>query len=117
MGKGDEEGAGGAVGALDAGGPGPQAPLLLLPEAVGARSGQAATVGRTAFLVATSFSEAVCSTASFRGPGCQHGLCSCPAPLCISVHPPLGVQMCGILQCPVVLGRSTFFELWMFHWI
>ena len=117
MGRGDEGGAGGVVGFSDAGGTGSQAPLLLPPAAVGARNGQVATVACTAFLVAPRFSAAVCSLPHPEGQDCQHGLCSSPASLCISVHLPLGVQMCGILQCPVVLGRSTFFELWLFHWI
>ena len=38
-----------------------------------------------------------------------------PPPLCVLVHPPLGVQICGILQCPGVLGRGTFVESWMFY--
>lgn len=30
-------------------------------------------------------------------------------------HPPSGVQMCGSLQHPGVLGRETFVELWMLY--
>ena len=40
------------------------------------------------------------------------------SPLCILVHPPLHIQMCGTLWHPVVLvGRGTFVELWMFYWL
>ena len=116
MGKGDEEDAGGVVGTLDAGGPRCQAPLLLLPEAVGARIGQGAPVGCTAFLVAASFSEAVCPLPHSEGQVASMDSAIAPL-LCAFQSIPLGAQMCGILQCPVVLGRSTFFELWMFHGI
>lgn len=34
--------------------------------------------------------------------------------LCIPVHPPLHVQMCGILQHPGVLGQVIFVELRIF---
>lgn len=36
-------------------------------------------------------------------------------PLCVQIHPPSKVKMCGSLQCPSVLGRETFVELWIFY--
>ena len=37
-----------------------------------------------------------------------------PSPLCVPVHLPLDVQMCGILHHPGVLGRGNSVELWVF---
>lgn len=68
-------------------------------------------------LNATGLSEAVGSATEVRGLGLQAP--SQPFPqfclLCIPAHQPLDVQMCQILQCPVLLGRGTFVELWMFY--
>lgn len=38
-------------------------------------------------------------------------------PLYVPIHPPLHVQLCAILWCPVVWCRGTFVELWMFYWL
>lgn len=101
MGKGDEERAGGVVGTLDAGGPGCQAPLLLLPEAAGARSGQGAPVGCTAFLVAASFSEAVCPPPHSEGQVASMDSAVAPL-LCAFQSIPFGcrrVEFCSALLC------------------
>ena len=37
--------------------------------------------------------------------------------LCVHVHLPFQVQMCGILQRPVVFSRDTFVGPCMFHWL
>ena len=65
---------------------------------------------------AAGFSEAVGSAAVVRGPGLQAPILLFPYfyllyVSSVPVHPPLDVQMCGILQHPVVLGRGTFVEL------
>ena len=69
---------------------------------------------------ATVFSGAAGSDTTAKDLGLQHHWVPCPLvllSLCVSVYPPLDVQMCGILQCPGVLSRGTFVELWMFHWL
>ena len=38
-------------------------------------------------------------------------------PLCVPVHPPLNVQICGNLWHPSGLSRGTFVELWMLYWL
>ena len=73
---------------------------------------------RTASPAATGFSGAAGSATTTRGLGSQVPpvlllwLC-----LLYVFCTPLDVQMYGILQCPGVLGRGTFLELWMFYWL
>ena len=70
----------------------------------------------TTFPVATRFSVAVGSAAMIGVVGLQAFSLLLPwfCLHCVSVHLPLDVSMCGILQHPVVLGRGTFVVLWIF---
>lgn len=66
---------------------------------------------------ATQFSEAVGSAATIRRRDCRHDP-SVPSVMPLfPAYSALGVQMCGILWCPVVLGRGTFVESWVFYWL
>ena len=38
-------------------------------------------------------------------------------PPCVPGHPPLDLQIYGILSYFCVLGRGTFIDLWMFYWL
>ena len=90
------------MGSSDAGETGSQAPLPLLPAAVGARGGQVATVVRTAFFVAPRFSAAVCSRPHPEGQDASMDS-AVPPPLCafqsISLWVCRCVEFCSALWC------------------
>ena len=68
-------------------------------------------------LLPVEFSEALGPASMARITGTTSTSPPVPPLLCVPVHSPLDVQMCGTTWCPGVWGRGTFAELWMFYWL
>ena len=83
-------------------------PTAAPPEAVGARSGQGAPVGCTAFLVAASFSEAVCPLPHSEGQVASMDSAIAPL-LCAFQSIPFGCANVWNSAVPCCVGQKYVF--------